>query len=34
METVVIAPRAGTVTTVGVAEGDVVAVGDAMVSIG
>ncbi len=34
METVISAPRAGTVTTVFVAEGDAVAVGDALVEIG
>jgi oxaloacetate decarboxylase alpha subunit len=34
METVVVAPKAGTVTIVNVAEGGVVAVGDAMVGIG
>jgi len=34
METVVVAPKAGTVTAVNVAEGGVVAVGDAMVGIG
>jgi len=34
METVVVAPEAGTVTAVNVAEGGVVAVGDAMVGIG
>ena len=34
METVVVAPRAGTVTEVSVAEGDVVGVGDTLVAIG
>ena len=34
METVVPAPRAGTITEVFVAEGDKVAVGDALVAIG
>ena len=34
METAVVAPRAGTVTDVFVAEGDAVAVGDALVAIG
>lgn len=34
METVVVAPRSGTVTEVFVSEGDTVAVGDAMVAIG
>ena len=34
METVVAAPRTGTITDVFVAEGDVVAVGDSLVSIG
>jgi oxaloacetate decarboxylase alpha subunit len=34
METAVVAPRAGTVTDVFVAEGDAVAVGDALLAIG
>jgi oxaloacetate decarboxylase alpha subunit len=34
METTVSAPRAGTITEVFVREGDVVAVGDPLVSIG
>jgi oxaloacetate decarboxylase alpha subunit len=34
METAVVAPRAGTVTEVFVAEGDAVAVGDALLAIG
>ena len=33
METAVAAPRAGTITQVSVAEGDVVAVGDPLVNI-